>query len=536
MTLQDALDELKKMTNTEDRIDWFEQKRSGIFNLFVDAWEQSKQQCENVIEDFSRLFPKHVGKIKKQITNAIKSILDNRLRERIKDHGDIQLIKTKDDLILPTQPNLVNILTNSKHLPLVYDEHSGHPYYEVYGDNKLPWPNDVRDGWIEFNYPVPHREKDVQAIRYYDVYSAYQFSCLKSYLNNFFPEEIRWTALKDAITEASMNKRINMQQDYYRNGLPDHDDKDRYDYMCRYMGVVDKRWGRIVGKHLVLSVIARAFHPGYDYRGIVVLLGPENSGKTRFCKLLAFHPHFYSYLFLDSRHEGYETARKMQGMAVIELMEGGNIMSKSNDYSKVLLSSTFDINRRMHSNTVDHNLRSGIMIMTANHLEVSNMDANTRYIIVECPEETIDIEALEAEMPQILAQALADWRNEVTPRLTDDEWKLQQTVVRGHEIVGDLYYPIIGQLKDRVKEIMQDGIKVNDVVNWLNGEFDKDHWFGKKNRNQIEKEIRAVLKKLKFKSETKHIEGTKKDAYRCWVYKGEKAFGDYLQMILDQRD
>ena len=73
----------------------------------------------------------------------------------------------------------------------------------------------------------------------------------------------------------------------------------------------------------------------------------------------------------------------------------------------------------MHQDIVENVKRSWVPIITTNYSEpyLNDQTGNSRYMPVHCDTDKIDIEAIEAEMPMLLAEAFAMWNAGETPTI-----------------------------------------------------------------------------------------------------------------------
>lgn len=535
---------IKTIDNLADRVDWFERHITEIITEFADVFERARQEFRVILEQFVEYF--RGGKktlLKERIKLLVGIETEKRWKEKTKDDfkADLNLEKNDKGQIIATVNNLASLITACNNLKLHWDGFSNQFYFVSHNQQNLPWPHNEMD-WFDVHYMI---EKDVDTIRYHQAMSKYQLAELKSYLNKFIKTEINWISLKDAIISVGHRNATNIYQDFMDNGIPEWDQVDRFDFLHRFAGVKNKVHARIAAKLILLGIMARCYEPGFDFRGVVVLEGPQNSGKTRLCQLLAFHRQFYTPFQFHRNDGGYEDARQNSGMAIIEVAELGNMQKKDPNYIKAYFSMLVDINRPMHSDTVERKKRSGIFIITTNELRGYLVDdtGNTRFFPVYCDCEQIDVDGFEAELPMLFAQAKYLWMHSETPRLTLEEWKIQAETIKPREFRNDYFYCLLENLKLHRDEFQydpntnwDDGASMDEILEWIKSEPK----FAMVPQGRMKTNAIAALRKyfhidsvVKFMPKEKRL-ANDPETTRKWRYTGNVLWDDFINSLEDQ--
>lgn len=540
--LKQIIETLKQFGSDIERLEWFTNNRASIIPLLAELRDEDHNHYEVVLEDIVDGFG-HGNKtrLRKEIKFHVDAITKKKINERNKEHFDeeVNLSRNSKGREIPTIDNIGTIILASKHLPLRFDDFTNDMHYEVYNGHQLPWLNANNQNWFEIRYHAIHKEKETDNARYYLAKDGYQLASLKRYLGTFFPEEINWRSLPDAMIYASQQNHVNVYRDFVRNGLPEWDGKDRMDFLYRFAGVLHREWAITAALSLTLSMIARCMEPGYDVRGLVVLEGPQNSGKSRLAKAFSFHEQFFRQITLTKYNtEGYEVARQLKGMAVVEFPDMGGIGDKDHNFIKAFLSSTHDSNRKLFQDNVDKNGRYCIFIITTNNIGryLGDPTGNTRYLPVHCTFKKIDVDAIIAEMPQIYAQALWLWDHGVSPRLEPGEELLQSKMVEKREIKPDYYFWLLDVLKLHRNEFVRDdmlkwddGVSMEEILGWA----EQETWLSKGSRHNHKTEIIASLRKH-FKIDnvvrTKRFDGIAKSTKK-WRYTGDVSWDEFIDSL-----
>jgi predicted P-loop ATPase len=536
--LKELLIVFKQLSSDVERKEWFDNNKSTIIPLLADLSEHDKDHYDVVIEEIVDLMPHGTKKkIRQDIKFHVNATIAKRIKERNAHHftEEVELERDAQGNIRATIINISTILLKNKNILIRFDEFTNRSYYEVYGEYKLPWHGS--NTAITIDYKVEHAEKATKTIRYYNAMGQYELAALKHYMQQFFPGEIAWRILEEAIIYSAQQNKINIYQDYFRFGLPEWDGLDRMDVFHRYAGVKHKRWAMIIAKQLFVAMMARCFMPGYDYRGIITFEGAQDIGKSRMCKAFTFHEAFFTQFTFDKNNHGYEVSRQIEGMAVIEFPDMGGINSRDTNYVKAFFTAVHDRNRRMNQNLVEHIKRCGIFIITTNYSEpyLNDQTGNSRYLPCNCETNHIDVEAIESEMPQLLAQAYYMWKSGVTPRLTDEEKQLQQIFLNPREVKSDYYFWLIPVLKLHRNDFIRseinwnDGATLEEILDWCQGE----DWWPSMHRYKHKSKIAAALEKhfhIDNVVRTKSVDG-KQQSFRKYRYIGDKDWNEFIDSL-----
>jgi putative DNA primase/helicase len=177
-------------------------------------------------------------------------------------------------------------------------------------------------------------------------------------------------------------------------------------------------YGQDVSRLIPVSMVARALAPGCQYRFIVILEGPENSGKTKLVRALAT-PDWYREL--SHGLDGKEAHMRIKRAWVAELAELASL-SKTEE---ARLKSFFTLNEDAYipkfSNFEVTHKRRTVFIGTVNpegdNTYLRGQTGNTRYLPIAVHD--INLEGFEAVREQLFAEALAYYRTHPA-----DWWRL----------------------------------------------------------------------------------------------------------------
>ncbi|MBB6670259.1 virulence-associated E family protein [Cohnella nanjingensis] len=214
----------------------------------------------------------------------------------------------------------------------------------------------------------------------------------------------------DAIALCAHRHTFNDVQEYLRS-LPQWDGVRRLDTLLTvYLGAVDTVYTRAVCRKAIVAGVARAMTPGCKYDQMPILAGPQGLGKSTFLRILGRR--WYS----DSltTFEGKEASELIQGIWINEVGELAGMSKSETGAIKQFLSRTEDIYREPYGRRTKAYPRRGVFWGTTNDTEfLRDRTGNRRFWPVDVGTQTPQRNVwrdLEAEVPQILAEALAYWR------------------------------------------------------------------------------------------------------------------------------
>jgi putative DNA primase/helicase len=161
-------------------------------------------------------------------------------------------------------------------------------------------------------------------------------------------------------------------------------------------------YGRAVSRILPLSMVARALDPGCPYRYVVILEGPENTGKSTLVRTLA-SPEWFVELSLAL--ESKEAHMMLQGVWVAEMSELDSLSRTEETRLRAFVTMREDSYVPKYSNYRVTTLRRAILVGTTNETAyLKGQTGNTRFLPIRT--HRIDPAILEQSREQLFAEAL----------------------------------------------------------------------------------------------------------------------------------
>jgi len=179
-----------------------------------------------------------------------------------------------------------------------------------------------------------------------------------------------------------------------------------------------------VATAFILASIWRIFHPGYLWRHMLVLSGPQYVAKSLFVNLIgggSLNPNDgvtgYSKE-LSKMSSDPETLKKMQGAWFIEFAEMSAYKKSDIDEIKAFISTRKDTFRASYGRIAEDKPRQQVFVWTLNPVGdqtfLKDQSGNSRFLVLDV-EKLIDVQAIARDREQIFAEAMVLYRQGVRP-------------------------------------------------------------------------------------------------------------------------
>lgn len=229
---------------------------------------------------------------------------------------------------------------------------------------------------------------------YMDTQAGYWFSQLPECLR------IRNAAtLGEGVQMAARENEVHPVRDYLRplkwDGIPriDH-------WLVDHMGAQDSAYARACGRKSIIAMIARVMQPGCHSRAVLVLLGPQNIGKSKAIRALAT-PWSADTPF---RVGDKDTFQMIAGVWVYEISELDSFSRSDQNSVKAFISSPEDRFRPPYARRMQTVPRQTVFMASANKLSfIQDATGGTRYWPVGVT--NVNLQAIVDNRDQMIAEA-----------------------------------------------------------------------------------------------------------------------------------
>jgi len=272
------------------------------------------------------------------------------------------------------------------------------------------------------------------------------------------------------------------------DALPPWDHQPRLEsWLQTYAHATAGAYSADVSRLLVVSMVARALEPGCQYRPVVILEGPEDTGKTKLVRALAT-PAWYREL--SHGLDGKEAHMRIKRAWVAELAELSSLSKTEESRLKSFFTLNEDAYIPKFSNFEVQHKRRTVFIGTVNpsgdNTYLRGQTGNTRYLPIAVHD--INLEGFETVREQLFAEALRYYHDHPT-----DWWQLSSD---GAVVAADI------REDRRQRSVYEDGLgawleRTQKTVTWWE-EIASDHLHLDEGRwtRAIQMDVTTALKAL----------------------------------------
>ena len=303
--------------------------------------------------------------------------------------GDTNDLEWQKRLELDREGNVADSLTNFVTIirydprlqEICYNEHRCG--IDIRETDDLPW-SPLKPGWGDADMAALSAYVD----RVYHIFSQ--------------------TKLKSALLTATAERSFHPIKGYLE-GLPEWDGTKRVDeLLIKYLGAEDSAYTRAVMRKTLVAAVARVYEPGVKFDTILVLAGPQGTGKSTFFARLAGKWFSDSLSIADMRDKS--GPEKLQGFWILEISEMNGIRKVEVETVKSFASRQDDKYRVAYGTVVESHPRQCIIVGTTNTMTgfLRDVTGNRRFwpVTLTGGTEHHPWELTKAEVDQIWAEAL----------------------------------------------------------------------------------------------------------------------------------
>ena len=296
--------------------------------------------------------------------------------------------------IAETLDNLAIILTHDEKLQEIrFNELAG--TIDVRNPKKLPWVQ-VKPGWTD---------TDIAQLKLYLERKYHLYSSART---------------AEALTIGAAGRAYHPIRDYLE-ALPQWDQVPRVDtLLIDYLGAEDSAYTRAVMRKTLVAAITRIYRPGAKFDTVLILNGPQGTGKsTLFAKLGG---QWFSDALTITDMRDKTGAEKLQNYWIHEMGELAGMRKVEVEVVKGFLSRTDDKYRAAYSRTVESHPRQCIIVGSTNAENgfLRDVTGNRRFwpVAVTGTEDSHSWNLDADTVDQIWAEALAAYKADEPLHLT----------------------------------------------------------------------------------------------------------------------
>ena len=204
-----------------------------------------------------------------------------------------------------------------------------------------------------------------------------------------------------------------------------------------YFGATPDALANAAGRLIPVGMCARILQPGCQYDYATVLMGRQGCGKSSSLRILAGDAYFEDSVPLTAFDPSKIVLERTRGRWLVELSELAGFRYSDQETVKAMISSRADSARLAYSREAENFDRQFIFAATTNAQEfLRDTTGARRFPVVPCG--TIDLDALERDRDQILAEAVVEAKKMLPSAITIPPalWAAQTEQAETRRLVG----------------------------------------------------------------------------------------------------
>lgn len=226
-------------------------------------------------------------------------------------------------------------------------------------------------------------------------------------------------------------------------------------FLTRWLKADDTPYTREASRLLFAGGINRLVYPGCKFDSVIVLQGPQGSGKSTVCAWLALEDDFYTSLKTIQGQKGYEAVAGKWLVEIEELLAliaNNRTDQKIEENAKAFISTRFDTYRKPYDRRPGDNPRTCIFIGTTNRQSfLTDKTGNRRWFPVEVHSSGVELFSHETEVRSEISQCWAEMlyrleQNDPLSRPAPNMALLQ--IIEAHQEDAEIEDPRVGMIED----------------------------------------------------------------------------------------
>jgi hypothetical protein len=247
------------------------------------------------------------------------------------------------------------------------------------------------------------------------------------------------------------------------NPVKDYLDKLKWDgtsrldnWVVKYLGCEDTPLNCSIGQKMLIALVRRAREPGCKFDYVVILEGPQGSGKSTALRIIAGDDNFSDMPILHLETRAQQEAVK--GKWIVELSELAGLRRTEIEAVKSFISRQDDNARPAYGRFRVDQPRCCIFVGTTNDDQyLRDITGNRRFWPLKTGK--IDLDALLHDRDQLLAEAAHDEAQGKTLVISEELWAAA-AAAQDQRLMQDPWEDLLADVKGTIIVMVRDGDKV----------------------------------------------------------------------------
>ncbi|WP_246688905.1 VapE domain-containing protein [Mesorhizobium sp. WSM4310] len=233
-------------------------------------------------------------------------------------------------------------------------------------------------------------------------------------------------------------------------------------WLSVYMGAEDNELNRAFGRAVLIAGVRRARRPGCKFDYVLVLEGPQGRGKSTALKIMAGGEDFFSdEIAIGVSYK--EQQELLQGRWIVELPELAGLSRAEVSRVKQFITKTHDRARGAFERSVKEMPRGCIFIGTTNDAQyLRDTTGNRRWWPVAVGK--IDLKGLEADMPQLWAEAAEAERDAPDPISIPQGLWAAAAERQAERVTGDPWEDVLLSALPALSKVVEGELRISTVT------------------------------------------------------------------------
>ena len=267
----------------------------------------------------------------------------------------------------------------------------------------------------------------------------------------------------DAVQLVAMENSFHPVREFLNNLKGKWDGVKRIEtWLTTYCGASNNPYTQFAGKAMLVAAVARAIKPGVRVKSMLVLIGPQDIGKSEVFAILGGK--WFGPQHGEIKGDAQKAKEQCTKLWLIEMSELATIRDSSVDAVKDFVSTSEDTYRPAYGRRAMTMPRCCVFVGTANADEIFRDETgNVRFwpVKIECD---IDLEGLRRDREQIWAEAVAEYHAGFNWWITDENIKQIATSEQNARMVQDEWQSVISRWLDQPQQGLVNEYRLVDIL------------------------------------------------------------------------